>query len=126
MRFAFPCLLHAGEIRGAGRISIRSNASDSNWNEFSKSFPGKETRSCVLGHLQRGGSPTAIDRILGARFGVKAVKLIDAGKFGRMVSYESYHVGSVPIEQAMHKLRLVDPGGELVDTARALGICLGD
>ena len=87
---------------------------------------GKETRSCVLGHLQRGGSPTAIDRILGARFGVKAVKLIQAGKFGRMVSYEAYHVGSVPIEQAVHKLRLVDPDGEMVDTARALGICLGD
>lgn len=87
---------------------------------------GKETRSCVLGHLQRGGSPTAIDRILGARFGVKAVKLIEAGKFGRMVSYEAYHVGSVPIEQAVHKLRLVDPDSEMVDTARALGICLGD
>ena len=87
---------------------------------------GKDTRSCVLGHLQRGGSPTAIDRILGARFGVKAVKLIEAGKFGRMVSYQAYHVGSVPIEQAVHKLRLVDPDGEMVDTARALGICLGD
>lgn len=87
---------------------------------------GKDTRSCVLGHLQRGGSPTAIDRILGARFGVKAVKLIEAGKYGRMVSYEAYHVGSVPIEQAVHKLRLVDPKGEMVDTARALGICLGD
>ena len=87
---------------------------------------GKDTRSCVLGHLQRGGSPTAIDRILGARFGVKAVKLIAAGKFGQMVSYESYHVASVPIEQAVHKLRLVDPESEMVDTARALGICLGD
>jgi len=87
---------------------------------------GKDTRSCILGHLQRGGSPTALDRILGARFGVKAVEMIADKEFGRMVSYESYSVGSVPIEQAVHQLRLVDPGGEMVNTGRALGICFGD
>lgn len=87
---------------------------------------GKDTRSCTLGHLQRGGSPTALDRILGARFGVKAVNMIKDGEFGRMVSYESYSVGSVPIERAVHQLRLVDPKGEMVDTARALGVCFGD
>ncbi len=87
---------------------------------------GKDTRSCVLGHLQRGGSPTAIDRILGARFGVKAVKMIETGEYGRMVSYQAYHVDSVPIEEAVHQLRLVNPDGEMVDTARALGICMGD
>jgi len=108
----------ASEIKLGGAGDIVAN--------YLHSKTGKDTRSCVLGHLQRGGAPTAIDRILGARFGVKAVKLIEAGKFGRMVSYEAYHVGSVPIEQAVHKLRLVDPNGEMVDTARALGICLGD
>lgn len=87
---------------------------------------GKDTRSCTLGHLQRGGSPTALDRILGARFGVKAVNMIANKEFGRMVSYQSYRVDSVPIEQAVHQLRLVDPNGEMVDTARALGICFGD
>lgn len=87
---------------------------------------GKDTRSCTLGHLQRGGSPTALDRILGARFGVKAVNMIKDGEFGRMVSYESYSVGSVPIERAVHQLRLVDPKGEMVETARALGVCFGD
>ncbi|NWK54236.1 6-phosphofructokinase [Verrucomicrobiaceae bacterium N1E253] len=87
---------------------------------------GKDTRSCTLGHLQRGGSPTALDRILGARFGVKAVDLIREGKFGSMVSYQAYHVDSVPIEDAVHQLRLVNPEGEMVQTARALGICLGD
>ncbi len=87
---------------------------------------GKDTRSCTLGHLQRGGSPTSLDRILGARFGVKAVELIAQKEFGHMVSYESYSVGSVPIERAVHQLRLVDPAGELVNTARALGICFGD
>lgn len=87
---------------------------------------GKETRACTLGHLQRGGAPTSLDRILGARFGVKAVKLAQEGRFGRMVSYQSYHVSSAPIEEAVHKLRLVDPESEVVEAARAIGICLGD
>lgn len=87
---------------------------------------GKETRACILGHLQRGGSPTALDRILGMRFGVMAVKLAQEGAFGRMVSYQSYHVGSVEIEEAVHQLRLVNPESELVHAAKAVGICLGD
>jgi len=87
---------------------------------------GKDTRACTLGHLQRGGSPTALDRVLSARFGVQAVKLIEQGRFGRMVSYKSSEVGSVPLEDAVHQLRLVDPEGEVIETARALGICLGD
>lgn len=87
---------------------------------------GKETRCCTLGHLQRGGSPTSLDRILGTRFGVKAVKLIEEGRFGRMVSYQSYHVDSVPIEDAVMKLKLVDPNGELVDAARGIGVNFGD
>jgi len=87
---------------------------------------GKDTRSCTLGHLQRGGAPTSLDRILGARFGVKAVKLAAEGRFGRMVSYQSYLVSSVTIEKAVHKLRLVDPESEVVEAARAIGICLGD
>ncbi|MGC4013298.1 MAG: ATP-dependent 6-phosphofructokinase [Luteolibacter sp.] len=87
---------------------------------------GKETRSCTLGHLQRGGAPTSLDRILGMRFGVMAVKLASEGEFGRMVSYQSYHVGSVPIQEAVNKLRLVEPDSELVQAARAVGICLGE
>ena len=87
---------------------------------------GKETRACTLGHLQRGGQPTSLDRILGARFGVKAVKLAQEGRFGRMVSYQSYHVSSAPIEDAVNKLRLVEPDSEVVETARAVGVCFGD
>lgn len=87
---------------------------------------GKDTRACILGHLQRGGSPTSLDRILGMRFGVMAVKLAQEGKFGRMVSYQSYHVDSVPIEEAVHQLRLVQPESELVLAAKAVGICFGD
>jgi phosphofructokinase-like protein len=86
----------------------------------------KETRSCTLGHLQRGGAPTALDRVLGVRFGVMAVKLAAEGGFGRMVSYQSYHVGSVEIEEAVHQVRLVQPASEVVQAARAVGISLGD
>lgn len=94
--------------------------------ETLQALTGKETRSCTLGHLQRGGAPTALDRILGMRFGVMAVKLAADGKFGRMVSYQSYHVDSVPIEQAVNQLRLVQPDSELVIAAKAVGICFGD
>ena len=87
---------------------------------------GKDTRSCVLGHLQRGGAPTTQDRILGTRFGVKAVELIAEGKFGHMVSYKNESVTSVPITDAVKCLRLVKPESELVETARAVGISFGD
>lgn len=87
---------------------------------------GKETRACTLGHLQRGGAPTALDRILGMRFGVMAVKLAEEGRFGRMVSYQSYHVDSVPIEEAVDELRLVRPESEMVAAAKSVGVCFGD
>ena len=87
---------------------------------------GKETRACTLGHLQRGGAPTALDRILGVRFGAKAVDLIQQGSFGRMVSYQQYQVGDVPIEEAVHQLRLVSKDSEIVNAARAIGISFGD
>lgn len=87
---------------------------------------GKETRSTTLGHLQRGGAPTALDRILGTRFGVMAVKLCEEKQFGRMVSYQSYHLDSVSIEEAVSKLRLVKPDDQTVYTAKNIGICLGD
>ncbi|MEI6351962.1 MAG: ATP-dependent 6-phosphofructokinase [Verrucomicrobiota bacterium] len=87
---------------------------------------GKETRTCVLGHLQRGGTPSTLDRILGARFGVRAVDLIARQKFGHMVSYQNYFVRDVPILEAVHRLRLVTPDNEMVQSARAIGISFGD
>lgn len=87
---------------------------------------GKETRCCVLGHLQRGGNPTTLDRILGTQFGVKAVDLVEQGLFGHMVSYQNEAVGSVPIHRAVHRLRLVSPDSQLVQTARAVGVSFGD
>src|ERR1041384_7003519 len=87
---------------------------------------GKETRSCVPGHLQRGGAPTVLDRILATRFGVKAVQLANEGHFGSMVSYQNYQVRQVPIAEAVNRLRLVPPNGEMVQTARDVEISFGD
>ena len=86
---------------------------------------GKETRVCVLGHLQRGGDPTTLDRILGIRFGVKAVQLAQEERFGTMVSYQNYEVLDVPIADAVHRLKKVPPDCQLVGTARAMGISFG-
>jgi 6-phosphofructokinase 1 len=84
-----------------------------------------ETRVVVLGHLQRGGTPTTFDRILATRFGVEAVNLIAEGKFGHMVSLRGNRIESVSIASAIEHLKSVDPKGQLVRTAEALGIELG-
>ena len=87
---------------------------------------GKEARSCVLGHLQRGGTPTNFDRALCSMFGAEAVELLAAGQFGQMVSYRGSQIGAVPITEAIGRLKTVPPLGSLARTARALGISLGD
>jgi 6-phosphofructokinase 1 len=69
---------------------------------------GYETRVSVLGHIQRGGSPTAFDRVLGTRLGVKAVDLITNNKFGRMVALQGSKIVDVPIEEAVKVLKFVD------------------
>jgi len=69
---------------------------------------GYETRVSVLGHIQRGGSPTAFDRILGTRFGVKAVELVKAKKFAKMVSLKGNKIVDVPLEEAVAELKTVD------------------
>lgn len=86
----------------------------------------KETRSVVLGHLQRGGMPTPVDRQLCTRFGVSAVELVAEGKYGHMVALHPPEIKPVPILDAIGKLRTVPPDGEMVRTARALGICFGN
>jgi ATP-dependent phosphofructokinase / diphosphate-dependent phosphofructokinase len=85
----------------------------------------RETRVTVLGHIQRGGSPTPFDRVLSTRLGVEAVNLIARGEFGRMVCLRCNSIQSTLIEEACGKLKAVDPNGELVKTARALGISFG-
>lgn len=87
---------------------------------------GKDTRICVLGHLQRGGAPTTLDRILGTRFGVKAVQLAHEKNFGTMVSYQNYEILSVPIANAVHHLKKISSENQMVEAARAVGISFGD
>jgi len=84
-----------------------------------------ETRVVVLGHVQRGGTPTPFDRILGTRFGVRAVELIEQGRYGRMVSLRGREVCDVDIVDAVDSLNRVEPEGDLVKTAEALGVSMG-
>jgi 6-phosphofructokinase 1 len=87
---------------------------------------GLETRVTVLGHVQRGGPPTAFDRILATKYGVGAVELIEEKKFGRMVCLRGDKIESVTIDEAVDKLKLVPIDGELVETARRVGTSFGD
>jgi len=87
---------------------------------------GKETRVCVLGHLQRGGTPTTFDRALCSMFGAVAIELVAAGDFGKMVAFTGQQVGAVEISVAVGGLKTVPLDGGLLRTARALGISLGD
>ena len=87
----------------------------------------RETRSNTLGHLQRGGSPTSFDRVLATQYGTHAVRLAHEQKWGHMVCYvPPNEISSVPIELAVNKLRQVDPGDSVVQTARMLGISFGE
>jgi 6-phosphofructokinase 1 len=87
---------------------------------------GAEVRVTVLGHIQRGGSPDARDRLMASTFGVHAVDLVAAGNFDRMVGWRAREVIDVPIANVIDAPRLVDLAGPVVRTARGLGICLGD
>ncbi|WP_144182798.1 ATP-dependent 6-phosphofructokinase [Elioraea rosea] len=87
---------------------------------------GAEARVTVLGHVQRGGSPGALDRIVGSSMGVHAVDLAVAGRFGRIVVWREGRVADAPVEEAAGAARPVDPNDDMVRVARGLGICLGD
>jgi 6-phosphofructokinase 1 len=87
---------------------------------------GKETRTLVLGHLQRGGSPTTFDRLLGLRFGAAAVRCIAEGQFGRMVALRPPGIAAIPIAEALATPKRVPLDSDTIATARDLGICLGD
>lgn len=110
-------------------------------NVFPKTRPGKvgiligdaiqesvdqDVRTTVLGHIQRGGSPSPFDRILSTRFGAEAVELVARGEFGRMVCLRAGEIQSVPLEDAVGEVRLVNPNGSMVRVARAVGITFGD
>jgi 6-phosphofructokinase 1 len=85
-----------------------------------------EIRVTVLGHVQRGGSPIAFDRILATRFGAAAANLVLAGDFGKMAALRGDSIVPVSIDEAVSNPKSVDPNGELVHTARSVGISFGD
>jgi 6-phosphofructokinase 1 len=87
---------------------------------------GCETRALSLGHLVRGGSPVALDRILGLMFGTAAVRALAEGQNGVMVAVNPPRIDYVPLEEAVARMKRVPLDGESVLTARSLGIALGD
>lgn len=87
---------------------------------------GKETRSLVLGHLQRGGMPTGYDRLLATRFGGAAVRAVEEKKWGYMVALQSPHIVTIPIKEVLRESKRVNPTHDTVQTARETGISFGD
>ncbi|MEJ7812942.1 MAG: ATP-dependent 6-phosphofructokinase [Gemmatimonadaceae bacterium] len=87
---------------------------------------GKETRSLVLGHLQRGGMPTGYDRLLATRFGGMAVRAVAEERWGCMVALQSPHIVMIPIAEVLETPKRVDPEHDVVQTARATGVSFGD
>jgi 6-phosphofructokinase 1 len=87
---------------------------------------GKESRSVLLGHLQRGGAPTSFDRVLATRFGTRAVELVLAKQFGTMVAFHPPDIVAVPLENVVGRTRYVPRDFDVVRAARAVGVSLGD
>ena len=87
---------------------------------------GKESRYVVLGHLLRGGTPTAFDRLISLRFGAAAVRCLAEGIHGVMVALDPPRVRHVPLEEATRRMKVVPLDCDTIQTARDLGICLGD
>jgi len=85
-----------------------------------------EVRSTVLGHIQRGGTPNAFDRVLATRFAVKAAELVDEEKWDHMVALKGDKIVAIPIMEAIGKQKMVQPKSQLVQQARLLGISFGD
>jgi 6-phosphofructokinase 1 len=83
-------------------------------------------RVTVLGHIQRGGSPSNFDRVLATRFGHHAADLVAEKRFGRMVALRTPDIVSVTLEEALGAPKRVDPEGQLLKTARAVGVVFGD
>ena len=110
---------HGGHAERLGGIGIRCAAQ-------LEELTGKETRYVVLGHLQRGGTPTAFDRTLATRFGGKAVELLLKGQFGKMVANHPPDLVPIPLGEVVGKTKTVPLDYDLLLTARALGVSFGD
>jgi len=107
---------HAERLGGIGHVVAQ---------ELTR-ITGKEARTVVLGHLVRGGTPTAADRLLGSRFGAAAVRALDEGMNGVMVALNEPHVEYVDLADAVGMLRTVPADCDTLLAGRELGICFGD
>ena len=107
---------HVERLGGAGALCAKELGE----------LTGKETRHVVLGHLQRGGSPTSFDRTLATRFGGKAVELLRDGQFGTMVANHPPDLVPIPLSEVVGRTKTVPLDYDLVRTARALGVSFGD
>jgi 6-phosphofructokinase 1 len=104
-------------LGGAGQVAAE---------QIAPLLPDMELRVTTLGHIQRGGTPTAYDRLLASRLGVEAVEAAVRGERGVLVSSQPPNITTVPLELAVQKTRSVDPAGQLVRHARGLGVSFGD
>ncbi|NOK32126.1 6-phosphofructokinase [Corallococcus exercitus] len=120
---ALSVLAEAADIPGRG--VVRLGGSGKVCADLLASHIDAEIRVTVLGHLQRGGSPSAADRLLATRYGCKVLDLVRDGDWGHMVALRSNEIVSVPLSES-RKERRVDPQGELVRFARSMGIGFGD
>ena len=124
---AFPKGGHLSLVEEAhGARAERLGGMGARVSEALEGLTGKETRSVVLGHLQRGGAPTSFDRVLATRFGGKAVELAKQGLFGTMVAFAPPDIVARRLDDVVGKTRLVPTDFDLVLTAKALGITFGD
>ncbi len=112
------------EEAGVGRAARLGGAGQRVAREL-EHLTGKETRTVVLGHLQRGGSPTPFDRVLATRFGGKAVELLLSGDVDKMVASQPPNIGAVPLADVVGRTRNVPPDFDVVRTARAMGVAFG-
>ncbi len=119
-------ILDVGKGKKDRRQAPRGGAVANTIGELIAKNTRREARVTVLGHIQRGGSPSPFDRVLSCRLGVAAVELVAQRQFGYMVCLQSDTIQSCPIEQAVGALKTVHPQGELVKTAQALGISFGN
>jgi 6-phosphofructokinase 1 len=117
----------ASEVEPAqgGRLQRLGGAAERLAKALAERRIGHEVRVTVLGHLQRGGTPTPADRLLATRFGVHAAQLCADGRYGRMVCLRGGRVDSIPIIEACRAPSRVDPGAELLQCAREMGIEIG-
>ena len=132
-KFTLIVVAEGAELPGAGLVGQEQNGGQARLGGIGQIVADeverrvqRETRVVVLGHLQRGGAPTTFDRVLATQYGAHAVRLIVQERFGEMICYHPPKMTSVPILEAVHHIREVDPKGDAVQAARALGISFGD